>query len=152
MLHEKEIIKWSTMPDYTKVWYRSNGNHIASKWKIAKNPGWLPTCLYIVDNIFAPLRMQQADGIRIEFNQCPEGNLSSWNEVIYINMEDDIHQYRIRQPKAITKWQWIMKDENNTYKMTSLFYSNQHNAQDARQTNRWTVVEAYLPTQKTFEE
>ncbi len=57
MIHEKEIQRWATCPDGTKVWWKDN----LRDWLLTANASWNKRDNYIVDDEYAELRKKICD-------------------------------------------------------------------------------------------
>ena len=63
MTHAKEIKRWASCPDGTKVWYKNTSTK--KTWHL-NDWYWNGTGTYIVDDEYAELRKAHADGKKIE--------------------------------------------------------------------------------------
>ena len=151
--HKEEIIRWANSPRSTRVWYRGIRFH----WYPLANPTWSEASHYIVDDEFAEIRKQFIDDYS-KIQTVIEGVWEKVKSHIYHNslenftkmLEANPTKYRI-EPTTETRWQWLCKDDENNYKVTTSRYKTIEEAQEARVTDRWKIIRKIEESKKEFE-
>ncbi len=105
MMHEDEIERLNKLPYGTKVWYRPVDEK--RDWRKITSPGWGNEFLYVADDDWADLRMQQMDGKIIQISN--DG--TDWNDDYRTTFTYPLSYYRVT-PEAGTKQKEVEMREN----------------------------------------
>ena len=112
MTHEKEIQRWATCPDGTKVWWKDN----LRDWLLTVNASWNKKYNYIVDDEYAELRKAEADGKSIEYNAYYAPNSGGvWSKHLG-NITLPVENYRIKSDSPI----YLMMNMQNFVKLKQM--------------------------------
>ncbi len=121
MTHEKEIVRWSKLPDNTSVWWKDK----LRDWTLTTRAMWCSEDKYIVNDEFAKTRRAFVDGKLIQqkilwSDDCPKSFTRGWHDY---NTDDSnningSHNgtkaiYRIRPEPMFKSGDWI-KNRNFT--------------------------------------
>jgi len=148
---KKEFNRWIDL-GRPNVWQWFPG---VNRWETVSKFSWLNNTTYIIDDKYAEIRkaFYNDKTIQIYTSTCDNFQWEDWpsnedlSDYIYAK-QYDIRHYRIKPEKPMYEYQYIFKDENNLYKLSNSYYTTAYDAQEARQSDRWRVVDRFEPSKR----